>query len=94
MSAAGQSAQTEPPPLARGRKGQRLGYLVANGQTTPIPCVVRDLGAEAATLVIGGWLGIPDNFSLYVEPDQLRLECVIAERRGNAVTVRFDARAA
>jgi hypothetical protein len=50
---------------------------------------VRDLQPDAATLLIGGWLGIPDRFSLYVEPDQLRLECIIAERRGNAVTVRF-----
>jgi len=76
---------------ARGRKGPRLGYLVANGQTMPVPCVVRDLGEGAATLVVGGWLGVPDSFSLYVEPDQLRLDCVIAARRGNALTVRFAA---
>ena len=81
-------AQNEMPPV-RGRRGQRLGYLVANGQTMPVPCIVRDLDAGAATLLVGGWLGIPDSFSLYVEPDRLRLECVIAERRGNAVTVHF-----
>lgn len=78
-----------PPPPVRGRKGQRLGYLLANGQTNPVPCLVRDLDGGVATLVVGGWLGIPDRFSLYVEPDQLRLECVIAERRGNSVTVRY-----
>jgi hypothetical protein len=77
------------PPLARTQKGQRLGYLIANEQTSPIPCVVRNLDADTATLMVGGWMGIPDSFSLYVEPDRLRLKCVIAGRRGNAVTVRF-----
>ena len=51
---------------------------------------MRDLTANRATLVLGGWLGIPEQFSLYVEPDGVRLECRIAERRGNAVTVAFD----
>ena len=88
-SAASRNAGNDLPRLAPGRKGQRLGYLLANGQTSAVPCVVRNLEAGGATLVVGGWLGIPNSFSLYVEPDQLRLECVIAERRGNAVTVRF-----
>lgn len=73
----------------RPRRGQRLGYLVANGQTAPVPCIVRDLQPGLATLLVGGWLGIPERFSLHVEPDRVRLDCVIAERRGNAVTVRF-----
>lgn len=75
---------------ARNRRGQRLGYLLVNGQTIPVPCTVRDFSAGTATLILGGWLGIPNEFSLYVEPDQLRLECRIAARRGNAVTVSFD----
>ncbi|MCG6857915.1 MAG: PilZ domain-containing protein [Salaquimonas sp.] len=75
---------------ARQRRGQRLGYLVVNGQSFPVPCTVRDFGSGSATLLLGGWLGIPDQFSLYVEPDEVRLECRIAERRGNSVTVSFD----
>lgn len=78
------------PQSARNRRGQRLGYLVANGQTIPVPCTVRDFAAGTATLILGGWLGVPEAFSLYVEPDQLRLECRVASRRGNAVTVSFD----
>ena len=63
---------------------------MVNGQSAPVPCTVRDLVEGKATLIMGGWLGIPEQFSLYVEPDQIRLECRIAERRGNAVTVAFD----
>lgn len=74
------------------RRGQRLGYLIAGGQSIPVPCTVRDLGADTATLILGGWLGVPERFSLYVEPDGIRLECRIATRRGNAVTVEFDGR--
>ena len=75
---------------ARPRRGHRLGYLMVNGQTAPVPCTVRDLAEGKATLIMGGWLGIPEQFSLYVEPDEIRLECRIAGRRGNAVTVSFD----
>lgn len=75
---------------ARQRRGQRLGYLVVNGQSFPVPCTVRDFGAGSATLLLGGWLGIPEQFSLYVEPDEVRLECRVAGRRGNAVTIAFD----
>ena len=77
-------------PAPRPRRGQRLGYLVVNGQSFPVPCTVRDLGVDSATLILGGWLGIPEQFSLYVEPDEVRLDCRIAGRRGNAVTVAFD----
>ncbi|MCB1464887.1 MAG: hypothetical protein KDJ90_21290 [Nitratireductor sp.] len=77
-------------PTARQRRGQRLGYLVVNGQSFPVPCTVRDFGAGSATLLMGGWLGIPEEFSLYVEPDEVRLECRVAERRGNAVTIAYD----
>ncbi|MEC9342953.1 MAG: hypothetical protein VYD64_03815 [Pseudomonadota bacterium] len=76
--------------IARPRRGQRLGYLVVNGQSFPVPCTVRDFTAGSATLLLGGWLGIPDRFSLYVEPDEVRLECRVETRRGNAVTIAFD----
>ena len=77
-------------PAARLRRGQRLGYLVINGQSFPVPCTVRDFGEGSATLLMGGWLGIPEQFSLYVEPDEVRLECRVSSRRGNAVTIAYD----
>ncbi|MFZ1814615.1 MAG: hypothetical protein WBO55_10700 [Rhizobiaceae bacterium] len=69
------------------RASQKLGYLQANGQTIAVPCMVHELAPGQARLNFGGWMGVPESFSLFVEPDGVRLECQVQSRKGSSVTV-------
>ncbi len=67
-----------------------MGYLLADGHLRPVACAIRELSDNQAVLAVAGWMGIPDRFALYVEPDGLKYDCEIAARNGGTVTVRLD----
>ena len=71
----------------RRSSSQRVGYLLAAGQTTAVPCTIRELAADHAVLTMGGWLGVPGTFSLFVEPDGLCLDCSLVSMKGNTIRV-------
>ncbi|MEZ5871754.1 MAG: hypothetical protein R3D32_07880 [Nitratireductor sp.] len=71
----------------RRSNGQRVGYLLASGQTRAVPCTIRELGDTHAVLTMGGWLGVPEAFSLFVEPDGVCLDCCLLSVKGNSVRV-------
>ncbi len=70
----------------------RLAYLVVEGQPHGFLCNLQQIGAESAQFTVSGLMGIPDHFSLYVEPDKIRYECEVVMKKGNAVRVRFNDR--
>jgi hypothetical protein len=73
----------------RSASAPRIGYLVVNGQTAPVPFAVRDFRHDGATIVTAGWLGLPQRFHLHVDPDGIRFECAIRWKRGDRVGVSF-----
>lgn len=75
---------------ASGRRMPRIGYLYIDGQPTGLPCTLRRYDGTSATLVLSGWLGVPAEFTLYVEPDGMRHDCTIGARRGNSIEVTLS----
>lgn len=66
-----------------------MGWLVVDGQTQGFHCNLREYGEAGAQLTVSGLLGIPDTFSLFVEPDSIRYACRVLRRKGNSVEVEF-----
>lgn len=75
-----------------GRRIDSLAYLVAEGQSQGFTCTVNSIARNEADLTVAGLLGIPDRFSLYVEPESVKYDCVVALRKGNAVRVTLTGR--
>ncbi len=71
------------------RRLPRVGKVVFNSDTGPVHCNVKEFTAGNAILTMSGWLGLPSRFTLYVEPDAVRAECVVLERKGSNVRVEF-----
>jgi len=67
-----------------------MGYLVFNGQPSGVPCGVREFTVDGAILIMSGWIGVPDEFSLFVEPDSVRVDCKVIKKRGSKVQVTFE----
>lgn len=78
---------------ADNRRSNRLAWLVVEGQGQRFHAAMRDYAEDGARLTVSGLMGIPDRFFLYVEPDSVRYDCHVLERRGNTVRVSFTARA-
>ena len=57
--------------------------------TGPVQCTVREFTMANAVLTMSGWLGLPSRFTLFVEPDAIRAECKVMERRGSNIKVEF-----
>ena len=74
------------------RRARRHGYLVVNGQAGGFPCMVKDLSEDSATLSLTGLMGIPQRFSLFIEPDAIKYACVVKNIRGNSVAVSFESK--
>ena len=74
----------------RRRRAPRTAFLTIDGQEKGLPCVLRDYSQEGAVVTLTGWIGVPDFFALYVEPEGLRHNCRILHRKGNAVRVAFE----
>jgi hypothetical protein len=55
-----------------------------------IDCTVRDLSTTGAALRVTSAIGIPDNFTLVVLVDKLRLFCHVVWRKEFQIGVAFD----
>ncbi len=76
-------------PINLRRRSNRMGWLVVDGQTQGFHCNLREFSGTGAQLTVSGLMGIPDAFSLFVEPDSIRFACRVTQRRGNTVNVEF-----
>ena len=85
---AGDPGEQAPAPRRRG--APRLAFLTIEGQDKGLPCSLRDYTREGAVVTVSGWIGIPERFSLYVEPEGVRHQCRISARKGSAVRVIFE----
>jgi len=56
----------------------------------PIDCVVRDLSATGAGLVIESPIDIPPRFCLLFEGDKTTKQCRVVRRSGNKIGVAFE----
>ena len=54
------------------------------------PCVVRDISSTGAALEFSDLIRIPNEFTLIMPDDRLKLSCRVVWRRGYRVGVRFD----
>jgi hypothetical protein len=54
------------------------------------PCVVRDISNTGAALEFSDLIRIPNEFTLIMPDDRLKLSCRVVWRRGYRVGVRFD----
>ncbi len=67
----------------------RIGKVIFAEEGSPVHCTVRDFSTNGATITMTGWLGLPSEFTLYVEPDSIRAQCKVCGRRGNNIQVEF-----
>lgn len=77
---------------AQSRRARRHGYLVVNGQNSGFPCMVKDLTDQGAVISLTGLLGVPDIFSLFIEPDGIKYGCSVTGTRGNTISVSFSSK--
>lgn len=80
--------------VARGKKNlskriPRMGKVVFAGNANPVDCAVRKFTDANAVLTMSGWLGLPSDFTLFVEPDSIRAQCRVIQRRGSNIQVEF-----
>lgn len=74
------------------RRSNRHAYLVVDGQSQGFHCALREFSDTGAFLTISGLMGIPERFSLFVEPDSIKFDCVVSQLKGNSVRVAFTGR--
>lgn len=71
------------------RRSLRHGYLAVEGQEGGFPCMIKNLNDDGATISLTGLMGIPENFSLFVEPESVRYTCEVSATKGNSINVNF-----
>jgi hypothetical protein len=54
------------------------------------PCVVRDISSTGAALDFSDLIRIPDEFTLIIPADRLKLSCRVVWRSEYRVGVRFE----
>ncbi len=69
----------------------RMGKVLFSENTAAVHCAVKDFSNHGAVLTMTGWMGLPSNFVLFVEPDTIRAECRVIRRKGSSVQVEFTA---
>jgi len=67
----------------------RMGRVVFGDENSAVHCAVKNFTQDNAVLVMSGWMGLPSNFTLYVEPDSVRAECRVINRKGSNIQVEF-----
>ena len=75
----------------RSARTERLGYILFENQTATVPCRVREFSQEGAVLTMDGWMGVPGQFSLFVDPERSRFSCKVVSQKGNSARVKFAA---
>jgi len=68
----------------------RIGWVVFSQESGPVHCAVKEFSDKRAVLTMSGWLGLPSNFTLYVEPDSIRAQCRVVRCSGSNVEVAFS----
>jgi hypothetical protein len=63
--------------------------LIGFNRAGTIECRVRNLSAIGACLDVAGQVGIPDEFTLIVEHEQLKKKCRVIWRKPNRLGVEF-----
>lgn len=67
----------------------RIGRVVFSDDNSAVHCAVKNFSEETAVLVMSGWMGLPSSFTLYVEPDSVRAQCRVINRKGSNIQVEF-----
>ncbi len=67
----------------------RVGRVLFSADSSPVHCSVKNFTEENATLTMSGWMGLPSNFTLYIEPDSIRTMCRVIARKGSNIQVEF-----
>lgn len=88
-AALGQKQLTTKTKRALSQRMPRMGKVVFVENGNPVDCAVKNLSQTNATLTMTGWLGLPSNFTLFVEPDSIRAQCRVLQRKGSNVDVEF-----
>ena len=55
-----------------------------------IDCIIRDLSATGAALEVSNIVRVPDNFTLIMPEERLRLPCHVVWRREFRIGIAFD----
>lgn len=66
-----------------------MGKVVFAEGGTPVHCAVKDFSNSGAVLSMTGWMGLPSNFVLFIEPDTVRADCRVISRKGSSISVEF-----
>jgi hypothetical protein len=73
-------------------RAQRLRVLKAGSISfggAAIDCVVRNVSATGAALEVASPVGIPDEFTLVIEADNVRRRCAVVWRKEKRIGVAF-----
>jgi hypothetical protein len=76
-------------PRATPRSRTLKSGTIAFNRAAGIDCVVRNLSDQGACLEVTSPLGIPDDFTLVIKPDNLFRACQIVWRSARRIGVRF-----
>ncbi len=71
------------------RRILKLGLIAFKSGGT-ISCTVRDVSVNGACVEVVNPIGIPDDFTLVIESDQIQRRCHVAWRRDKRIGVAFD----
>jgi hypothetical protein len=55
-----------------------------------IDCTVRNLSETGAALEVNSPVGIPEQFTLVIEPDQIRVPCRVVWRKETRIGIHFE----
>ncbi len=72
------------------RRTLKQATIAYGGRHLTIECVVRDLSATGARLVVEHAASVPDTFELLIELDGLEAQCEVIWRNRTTVGVRFE----
>jgi len=89
---AAETAKRRKPQGTRSQLNKRLprvGRVLFSPETAPVHCSVKNFTEEQATLTMTGWMGLPSDFILYIEPDSIRTTCRVISRKGSNIQVEF-----
>jgi len=75
--------------VVKNTRSQRIGYVAFDGQSGSVPCTIREFTEEGAVLSMNGWMGVPEEFPLFIEPDRVKVTCKVIRKRGSKVQVNF-----
>jgi hypothetical protein len=70
------------------RRLLKSGRIAFGGGT--IDCTVRNLSETGAALEVSSPVGIPEHFTLLIEPNHIRVPCHVVWRTDTRIGVRFE----